>query len=258
MRIDSSNARLSTGINTNRTNEESKDKNKSVLKIGGQRAKKTEERLKLISNLEKIRDEYKAEKEKIMGMKISADEKKAKIKDMTDKINEVQGQIQEIKTQMEQEKIEEEKKKVEEKRVEAEKINKGNGDIKKDGVIISRSLYDLIKSHSSIKDIHNLKIIKARQQVEANYLSRSMGEKSYDSKRLEQIAVSNTRIDGAINRKIKALVDLGNKNAADNKETKSNEDDSDANGTKAVVGKYAENSTNKELKKTSGEKKTEE
>ncbi|MBD7911500.1 hypothetical protein [Clostridium cibarium] len=261
MKIDSSNVRLSFTGNDGNTKSKSKtdDKNKSSLKVDSEaiKQKRNENRLKFISDLEKMKEEYKKKKEEIEHANLTAEQKKARLKDINGKIKDVQTQIDQIKAQMKQEKIDEQKEKLEKKKAEEEKNSPNNkkGDVTKDGVVISRSLYDLINLSASERQIHSLRQIKAQEKIESNYLGNNPSEKSFTHKRAEQITASAARIDANINSKISEMAKVAKKHVDDDSEVSSSKEGSDEN--KAVTGKYAEKANEKELQKMNGNESAE-
>lgn len=151
----------------------------------------------LLNNLQKIKQDFIAQKEALREKQMNPEEKKYKMEEINNKIQEIDAQIQQVLMNEKQEEIDKRKDEIEKRKAEEEK-NKINGDEVKDGIIISASLNELIKAGNSIDNINRLKDIKSRLKVESGYLVANDNSNSYSNKKLASLSGSILNLENKI------------------------------------------------------------
>ena len=151
----------------------------------------------LLNNLQKIKQDFIAQKEALREKQMNPEEKKYKMEEINNKIQEIDAQIQQVLMNEKQEEIDKRKDEIEKRKAEEEK-NKINGDEVKDGIIISASLNELIKAGNSIDNINRLKDIKSRLKVESGYLVANDNSNSYSNKKLASLSESILNLENKI------------------------------------------------------------
>ncbi len=151
----------------------------------------------LLNNLEKIKQDFIAQKEALREKQMSPEEKKYKMEEINNKIQEIDAQIQQVLMNEKQEEIDKRKDEIEKRKAEEEK-NKINGDEVKDWIIISASLNELIEASNSIDNINRLKDIKNRLKVESGYLVANDNSNSYSNKKLASLSGSILNLENKI------------------------------------------------------------
>ncbi|MBE6052071.1 MAG: hypothetical protein E7214_15855 [Clostridium sp.] len=227
MRIENSNVRLSIktsnietkviGHRKEKLKKEERNSNRLKIEAKALKQKREENFNKMIKQLEKIKEELKKEKSNIKNAKIEGfdklskeekenalKEKNEKIKILDDKIAEVDKQIQQLEIQKQKQKIEDEKEELEKKERELEK-NKVKINEKQQDVVVDKSLFDLIDGLKSRDIISSLKQIRTSEKLESMFIPKGRDEKTFDSKRLKQIAQSEARININISKAIKIM-----------------------------------------------------
>ena len=193
------------GINLAQNN--GMNKTSSLFKtVKGDDEKKENNNLKLIyknsqnellNNLQKIKQDFIAQKEALREKQMSPEEKKYKMEEINNKIQQIDAQIQQVLMNEKQEEIDKRKDEIEKRKAEEEK-NKINSDEVKDGIIISASLNELIKAGNSIDNINRLKDIKSRLKVESGYLVANDNSNSYSNKKLASLSGSILNLENKI------------------------------------------------------------
>ena len=100
------------------------------------------------------------------------------VEEKKNKLDEINKQLSELQEQLLQANIMEKEKELEEKNDKLREANEKNqelqeelnGDIKKDGIIIAKSLVKLINSNNYIENAHELNITKESMKTELSYL----------------------------------------------------------------------------------------
>lgn len=147
----------------------------------------------LIKNLNEIKDNYKKQKETILAGKDDVKVKEAKLKEINDKILDVESQILEFESQKKQEELEKSKKEVEKK--DGDKQYNETGDEVREGVIISKSLNNILDVKVAMDRIHILKENKNRGAIEAEYLKINDNPKSYNNIKMAKIKRAEIKAD---------------------------------------------------------------
>lgn len=124
----------------------------------------------LIETLKKIKETIIQQKEKLKEEEMTPEMRREKLTELNKKLLDVQKQIQDAELAQKQKEAEKAKKENEDKQ---KKYNK-NYEI--DGVIVDESLKQLINVSHHVKNISNLKSIKANMKVEAGYLNQSQSK----------------------------------------------------------------------------------
>jgi len=155
----------------------------------------------LIKNLNEIKDNYKKQKETIMATDFDDEKiKKSMIKEINEKITDIENQILEIQTQKKQEELEKEKEKFENN--EENKQYNETGDEVRDGIVIAKSLNDIIDAKVSLDRIHMLKGIKTRGAIESQYIKVDDNPNSYNNIRMAKIKLADIKVDMGVAKEI--------------------------------------------------------
>lgn len=204
------------GINLNQNNNV--NKTSSLYNINRNKDGKDGTSLKLSNNvqskamdsLEKLKENFLEQKQALKDREMDPEEKKYKMKEISENINEIEAQMQQLRIQQKQEEVEKVKEEIEKKKAEEDKY-KANGDEVRDGVIISASLNQLIEASHSMENIHNLKDIKSREKIESMYIGPTDNPNTFNSKRMAQIKKSEINADANIAKEIKNINNSANK-----------------------------------------------
>lgn len=148
----------------------------------------------IINNLQEAKENLIKQKENLQKQDLTPKERIEKNKELDAKIKLIEEQMQQALMIEKEKELEKAKEKLEQK----EKENK-NGDEERDGVIISKSLKNLIKARNSMDNIHSLNITKGNLKVELGYLKDIKYPNNFVSKQKLKLEKSINNVESRAN-----------------------------------------------------------